>query len=76
MPLDLIGLEESSLERARHHIDGDRTRLRQHLQRPLGHPILLAKIAIDPMTQRGRLADIQDVATRPKHAVDTWRIRH
>ena len=74
MPLDFVGLEERSLERARRDIERDPTRLRQHLERPLGHAILLPKVAVDAMTERRGLADVQDVTTGPKHAIDARRI--
>src|SRR5262245_23899557 len=37
--------------------------------------MLLPKVAVDAMTQRRGLADINDITIRPKHAIDTWRIR-
>src|SRR5262245_5872994 len=75
MLLDFVSLDEGRLEGAWHDIERDPTRLRQHLERPLGHAMLLPKVAVDAMTQRRGLADIQDIATRPKHAIDTGCIR-
>ena len=74
MPLDLVGLEEGSLERARRDIERDPACLRQHLERPLGRTTLLPKVAVDAMTEGSGLADVQDVTTRPKHAIDARRI--
>src|SRR5262245_40346512 len=74
MPLDFVGLEERSLERARRDIERDPPRLRQHLERSLVDAVLFPKVAVDAMTERRGLADIQDIATRPKHAIDARRI--
>src|SRR5262249_27734155 len=63
-------------EGAWRHIERDPTRLRQHLERPLGHAMLLPKVAVDAMAERGGLPDVEDVATRPKHAIDARRIGH
>jgi hypothetical protein len=75
MLLDVVRLDESRLERGWRDIERDLTRLRQHFERPLGHACLLPKVAVDAMTQRRGLADIQDITIRPKHAIDTRLIR-
>src|SRR5215510_13847695 len=75
MLLDFVRLDESRLEDGRRDIEGDPTRLRQHLERSLGHALLFPKVAVDAMTQRRGLADIQDITIRPEHAIDTRRIR-
>src|SRR5262245_23138514 len=73
MLLDFVRLDGSRLEGTWRDIERDPTRLRQHLERPLGHACLLPKVAVDAMAQRGGLPDVQDVATGPKHAIDTRR---
>src|SRR4029453_1762882 len=74
MLLDFVRLDESRLEGTWRDIERDPTRLRQHLERPFGHACLLPKVAVDAMAERGGLPDVQDVATRPKHAIDARRI--
>ena len=75
MLLDFVRLDESRLEGGWRAIERDPTRLRQHLERSLGHAMLLPKVAVDAMTQRRGLADIKDITIRPKHTIDTRRIR-
>jgi hypothetical protein len=76
MPLDFVGLEQGRLECARGDIERDPACLRQHLEGSLGHAMLFPKVAVDAMMERRGLADVQDVATRPKQAIDARRIGH
>ena len=70
VPLDFVSLEERRLERSRCEVERDRASLRQHFERPFVQAVLLPKVAVDPIVERRRLADVQDVTTRAKHAVD------
>src|SRR5204863_4234507 len=72
MPLDFIRLKERRLERTWCDVERDRACLRQHLERALGHAILFPKVAVDAMMKRRCLADVQDAAICPEHAINAW----
>src|SRR6476661_652686 len=74
-PLDFVRLEERRLERSGCDVERDRACLRQHLEQSLGHAVLLPKVAVDAVMERRRLADIQNTAVCPKHAIDARRTR-
>ena len=74
-PLDFVRLEERGLERTGCDVERDPACLRQHLERSLGHAVLLPKVAVDAMMERRRLANVQDAAVCPKHAIDARRMR-
>src|SRR5919204_740259 len=76
VPLDFVRLEERGLERTGCDVERDRACLRQHLEQSLGHAVLLPKVAVDAMMERRRLADVQNAAVCPKHAIDARRMRH
>jgi len=75
VPLDFVSLEERRLERSRCDVERDRASLRQHFERSFVQAVLLPKVAVDPIVERRRLADVQDVATRAQHAVDAGTLR-
>src|SRR4029079_1576183 len=70
MLLDFVRLDQRRLEGAWRDIERDPTRRGQHLQRPLRYAGLLPKVAVDATAERGGLPDVEDVATRSKHAID------